>query len=289
MIYHVTYPSQGLQVKGYLSLPYGYQLLEEEARHLLAGKFSSVEHPAIQLNSPLHPSGQDFASKKWPVFIYCRGGIGNFGKVRTPWVEEFAMHDHIVFAPSYRGTEGGEGRDLFGGDDKEDVYAAVKLLSELPFVDAGRISIMGFSRGSINAAYTARTLPSIHKLVLWSGVSDMTQTYEERVDLRRTFKRVIGGPPSKVPEAYEERSPVNIAGELSCPVLIVHGTEDVQVSFSQGEKMYHSLSEVDADVNFHRYEGLGHHFPQETHRAAIARMFEWIGEGSGNTETAIPM
>lgn len=285
MIYHVTYPSQELHVKGYLSLPYGYQLPEDEARHLLSGKFSSDTYPAVQLNSPLHASSQDFTARKWPVFIYCRGGIGNFGKVRTPWVEEFAMHDHIVFAPSYRGTEGGEGRDLFGGDDKEDVYAAVRLLSELPFVDADRISIMGFSRGSINAAYTAHTLPNIHKLVLWSGVSDMAQTYEERVDLRRTFKRVIGGTPTKVPEAYKERSPVTIAGELSCPVLIVHGTDDVQVSYSQGEKMYNSLSEANADVNFHRYEGLGHHFPQETHRAAITRMFEWITEGAGDPQT----
>lgn len=284
MIYHVTYPSQGFHVKGYFSLPYGYELPEEEARHLLSGTFSSDEYPAVQLNSPLSPIKQSFTSRKWPVFIYCRGGIGNYGKVRTPWVEEFAMHDHIVFAPSYRGTEGGEGRDLFGGDDKEDVYAAVRLLSELPFVDAERISIMGFSRGSINAAYTAHTFPDIHKLILWSGVSDMAQTYEERVDLRRTFKRVIGGTPAKVPEAYEERSPVNIAEGLSCPVLIVHGTDDVQVSISQGEKMYHSLSEANADVKFHRYEGLGHHFPQETHRVAIARMFEWIGNGTSGHE-----
>lgn len=278
MIYHVTYPSQGLQVKGYLSLPLGYQLSESAARDLLHGRFSSDEQPAIQLTSTLQQeTNTDLTSKKWPVFIYCRGGIGNFGKVRTHWVEEFSKHDHIVFAPSYRGTEGGEGRDLFGGEDKHDVYAAVRLLSELPFVDPEQISIMGFSRGAINAAYTAVEMPSIHKLVLWSGVSDMTQTYEDRVDLRRTFKRVIGGPPWKNPDAYLERSPLAIAEQIPCPILIVHGTDDVQVSFSQGEKMYERLNHSRDDVDFHRYEGLGHHFPQELHQAAIARMFDWIG------------
>lgn len=278
MIYHVTYLSQGLQVKGYLSLPLGFQLSESAARDLLHGRFSSDEQPAIQLTSTLHQeNNKEFTSKKWPVFIYCRGGIGNFGKVRTHWVEEFSKHDHIVFAPSYRGTEGGEGRDLFGGEDKHDVYAAVRLLSELPFVDPEQISIMGFSRGAINAAYTALEMPSIHKLVLWSGVSDMTQTYEDRVDLRRMFKRVIGGPPWKLPDAYLERSPLSIAEQIPCPILIVHGTDDVQVSFRQGEKLFDLLNRSRDDVDFHRYEGLGHHFPGELHQAAISRMFDWIG------------
>ena len=33
-------------------------------------------------------------------------------------------------------------------------------------------------------------------MILWSGVSDLAQTYEERIDLRRMMKRVIGGTPS---------------------------------------------------------------------------------------------
>lgn len=278
MIYHVTYPSDGLQVKGYLSLPFGYTLAEDQARALLNGTFSSHENPAVQLTNTICTEQKtDLTTKKWPVFIYCRGGIGNFGKVRTHWVEEFSKYNHIVFAPSYRGTEGGEGRDLFGGEDKQDVYASVRLLSKLPFVDATQISLMGFSRGAINAAYAALEMPSIHKLVLWSGVSDMAQTYEERVDLRRTFKRVIGGPPWKIPEAYQERSPIAIADQIPCPILVVHGTDDVQVSFSQGEKMYQQLKNNGNPVDFHRYDGFGHHFPQALHRSAISRMFDWIG------------
>ncbi|BBP91732.1 hypothetical protein BsIDN1_53500 [Bacillus safensis] len=67
--------------------------------------------------------------------------------------------------------------------------------------------------------------------VTWGGVSDMKLTYEERVDMRRMMmKRVIGGPPHKVPEAYENRTPLNDVDKIEAPVLIIHGEEDQNVS-----------------------------------------------------------
>lgn len=38
---------------------------------------------------------------------------------------------------------------------------------------------------------------SAASFVSWGGVSDMFLTYEERKDLRRMMKRVIGGTPKK--------------------------------------------------------------------------------------------
>src|SRR5690606_9642680 len=132
----------------------------------------------------------------YPALIYCRGGIGSVGRVRARWVDAFASRGYVCFAPCYRGNEGGEGRDEFGGVEREDVHAAVRLLQALPFIDRSRISLFGFSRGSINATQTAVAMPdAVHSLVLWGGVADLARTYEERVDLRRMLKRVIGGSP----------------------------------------------------------------------------------------------
>lgn len=279
MITHITYISDGLKVKGYLSLPYGYDIPTTELETLIHQSIGfSNDLPVTKLSCTYPPAQQDIRSKQWPVLIYCRGGIGKVGRVRTDWLEQFSNYDHIIFAPTYRGNEGGEGRDEFGGSDQEDVLSAYRLLENLPFVDANRISIMGFSRGSINASYTTATLSNVHRLILWGGVSDLAQTYEERVDLRKMLKRVIGGTPTRTPESYKKRSPIDMVEQIHCPVLIMHGTQDTQVDFSHGLHMYNKLMEAQVPVEFHKYEGGDHHLPLESHLVAIERMFQWIGQ-----------
>ncbi|WP_228469291.1 alpha/beta hydrolase family protein [Paenibacillus sp. JNUCC31] len=218
--------------------------------------------------------------RRWPVLIYCRGGLGNYGGVNTAWLEQFVQKGYIVFAPSYRGNEGGEGRDEYGGSDAEDVHAAYRLVQGWPFADPTRISLMGFSRGAINAVHTATTYnegpDQVHKLVLWSGVADVERTYHERTDLRRTLKRVLGGSPHAVPEAYLARSPLSSAHKLRCPVLIMHGTSDTQVDYSHGTRMYHWLKRRGANVTFHAYGGQDHRFHERMHRAAVDNMFDWL-------------
>ncbi|WP_438350404.1 alpha/beta hydrolase family protein [Paenibacillus sp. FA6] len=276
MIFHITYLSDGLKVKGYLSLPHGYDLPTSELESFIAQSYGSMKLPVTELASSIHPALQDLRSRQWPVLIYCRGGVGKVGRVKTDWLEQFSNYGHIIFAPTYRGNEGGDGRDEFGGSDQEDVLSAYRLLEGLPFVDENRISVMGFSRGSINATHTATQIPKVHKLIHWGGVSDLTQTYEERVDLRKMLKRVVGGSPNKIPESYQLRSPIFMADKIQCPVLIMHGTQDTQVDFSHGLNMYNKLVEAGVPTEFHPYDGHDHHLPLDTHLVAIKRMFQWI-------------
>lgn len=213
---------------------------------------------------------------KFPLIIYCRGGIGRVGAVKLKWIEEFAAQGYIVFAPAYRGNEGSQGRDEFGGSDTHDVLTAIHWLSQLPWIDSARMHMLGFSRGAINAAQAAVRCSHISRLILWSGVSDLTQTYEERIDLRRMMKRVIGGTPNKVPDKYRQRSPLHLAEQLRCPVLLVHGTSDELVAIEHSHRMLHRLKELRYHVDAHFYLGLRHHFPALQHAAAIERMFDWL-------------
>jgi dipeptidyl aminopeptidase/acylaminoacyl peptidase len=278
MIFHITYLSDGFKIKGYLSLPLGYDLPTSDLESFIQDSYDSTELPVTEVARSIHPATRDLRSQRWPVLIYCRGGIGNVGRVNTKWLEQFSNFGYIIFAPTYRGNEGGEGRDEFGGSDQEDVLSAYRLLASLPFVDVNRISVMGFSRGSINATHTATHIVNIHKLICWSGVSDLAQTYEERVDLRKMLKRVVGGSPLKTPESYQVRSPIYMADKIQCPVLIMHGTHDTQVNFSHGLNMYNKLVEKGVSTEFHRYDQYDHHFPLATHLVATERMFHWISQ-----------
>lgn len=271
MLFRITYNSNGYKVKGYLGFPNQVAVTSSELAHFFRG-IESIE----QISYSISPSSVRLDTVTLPCIIYCRGGIGHFGRVKPNWVEAFANQGYLVFAPCYRGHEGGEGRDEFGGADKEDVNSAARLLQSLPFVNQDKISILGFSRGSINATHTAIVMPNINRLILWGGVSDLTQTYEERIDLRRMLKRVIGGSPRKLPTAYEERSPIHFVSKIKCPVLIIHGTKDIQVPFSHGTNLHSELKYLQKDVTFHSYNGYGHHLPLKIHKLAIKRMFDWL-------------
>ncbi|MCK9910793.1 prolyl oligopeptidase family serine peptidase, partial [Microbacteriaceae bacterium K1510] len=175
-----------------------------------------------------------------PALLYCRGGIRRVGPVRPERISQMASLGHIVLAPHYRGNEGGEGRDEFGGADRHDVFAAYELLRSLPIVRQDRISLYGFSRGGIMALLAAMHCRGVHAAVVWGGVSDLFLTYEERIDLRRMLKRIVGHP-KKNREAYVERSPVYRMEDIGCPVLIIHGTEDQNVSVEHAYRLAEAL------------------------------------------------
>ncbi len=287
MIYRVSYISDTYKVKGYLALPYGMSMDQEALQLSLQQFYDRTDLEVEQIACPLHHPHENVHEQRLAVFVYCRGGIGRVGSVRAKWLERFAQHGQLVFAPCYRGAEGGEGWDQFGGADAQDVTSALDWLSTLSFVDETRISLMGFSRGSVNATLAAATWQQqdtgngetdngVYRLVLWGGVADLALTYEERIDLRRMLKRVIGGSTGKYPERYEARSPVALAPQLSCPVLIIHGEQDMQVDPGHGKLMRERLEELHKPFAVHWYEHYGHHMPEEIHKQAIARMFEWL-------------
>ena len=130
-------------------------------------------------------------------------------------IVQFAAEGFIVFAPFYRGNQGGEGDEDFAGEDRYDAIFGFSLLANHPRVKKENIHIFGFSRGGIMALWTAIECPAAASMVTWGGVSDMFLTYEERVDMRRMMKRVIGGSPTKCPEHYESRTPLSAVGSTA--------------------------------------------------------------------------
>ena len=204
----ITYLSNGLKVKGLLAEPKGDEIYDG--------------------------------------FLYLRGGIKNVGKVRPARIVQFASEGFIVFAPFYRGNQGGEGNEDFAGADREDAFSAFELLESMERVK--KVHIFGFSRGGVMALLTAIQFPEAASVVTWGGVSDMFLTYEERNDLRRMMKRVIGGTPTKVPEQYRSRTPLYSLEKLNSPVLIIHGRKDHNVSAEHAYRLENRFRELDKKV-----------------------------------------
>lgn len=276
MIFQLQYVVDGLKINGFIAIPNWIACRKTDIASALLSKYNFEQAKLKQISYSIIKQTEHIKDVQLPALLYCRGGIKNHGKVKMEWLEQFAAHGYIVFAPTYRGNEGSEGRDEFGGSDQNDSNEAFRLLASLPFVDRQQISIMGFSRGAINATQTAITMKNTKHLIVWGGVSHLADIYDVRIDLRRMLKRVVGTSPQKNMKLYEQRSPITMAEQIHCPTLIIHGSIDTHVPFSQAEKIFHELKAKQKQVTMHRYEGYAHHFPLPIHLFAIARMFSWM-------------
>lgn len=242
-------------------------------------------HPAIDLyevtylSTKLRVKGllaEPKEAGEYEGFLYLRGGINNVGAVRPARITQFASEGFIVFAPYYRGNIGGEGYEDFCGEDRWDAIEGFHLLEEHPRVDSTRIHIFGFSRGGMMALWTGLTCPSAASLVTWGGVSDMVLTYEERIDLRRMMKRVIGGTPNRFPERYQSRTPLDHLNELTVPVLIIHGEHDGNVSIEHAYKLEQKLKGARKKVETWYFSEYTHFFPPAVNSRIVADLTRWM-------------
>lgn len=232
-LYSVVYRSAGLRVKGFLAEPAD--------------------------------------NKQYDGFLYLRGGIKAVGMVRPSRIAEFAAEGFIVFAPFYRGNRGGEGNEDFAGDDREDAFSAFDFLRAHPRVVNERIHVYGFSRGGVMAVLTAIHRPAA-SMVTWGGVTDMALTYEERKDMRRMMKRVIGGSPAKMPEQYEWRTPLKEAANIQIPVLIIHGLHDRNVSAEHAYKLEKIVPHAET-MYFKEHD---HYIPPAKNRQVVRQIAAWM-------------
>ena len=235
-LWEITYWSEGLRVKGLL------------ARPTFEGNFDAL--------------------------LYLRGGLQSIGMVRPARVAQFAQQGFIVFAPYYRGNRGGEGKDEFAGEDRFDSIHNVSLLKT--FSGRDKVHVYGFSRGGLMALWTAIMREDIASVVVWAGVSDVEDTYEERLDMRKGLKRIIGGTPSKYPERYAYRTPLYKVKHIDAPVLIIHGTNDEHVNISHAYKLKAVLKKEGKRVVSKFEESLPHHFPTKENRETVRMLCEWM-------------
>lgn len=209
-------------------------------------------------------------------FLYLRGGIKSVGMVRPARIGQFAAEGFIVFAPFYRGNRGGEGNEDFAGNDRVDAYAAFDLLKQYHRVNSKRIHIFGFSRGGIMALHTAIARKEALSVVTWGGVSDMILTYEERKDLRKMLKRVIGGTPNKYPERYQDRTPLFFIEKLTQPILIIHGEKDENVSIQHAKRLEERLTSFGRVVETWYFTNYTHYFPPAMNRQIVNDLCSWM-------------
>lgn len=207
------------------------------------------------------PPGSD--GKDLPSIVLPHGGPSSRDEWGFDWlVQFFAARGYAVLQPNYRGSSG-YGRAWFGRNGFKawetavgDVNDAGRWLISEGIAAPDRLAIAGWSYGGYAALQSQVLDPSLYKAVV--AVAPVTDLQ----DLRRESQpytssilvdRFVGDGPH-----IEAGSPARHADRFAAPVLLVHGTLDMNVSHNQSRKMEDRLEEAGKPVNYIEFEGLEH-------------------------------
>jgi dipeptidyl aminopeptidase/acylaminoacyl peptidase len=219
-------------------------------------------------------------TRKYPVVLWIHGdGINqNYDgwHIQRNYAVYYSFHQYllqkgyIVFAPDYRGSIG-YGRDWrtgvymkVGTDDAKDAWMAAQYLKSLPYVDPDRIGVWGLSYGGFFTLIAMTEQPAWFRAgVDVAGVVDYVMYYNDPYHGGWTRSRI--GTPEENPQVYAAASPVSHIDRLARPLLVLHGTADVNVPFLESVRLMDEvLKQRKGDlVTFMIYPGEFHYFTRE--------------------------
>jgi dipeptidyl-peptidase-4 len=201
--------------------------------------------------------------KRHPVFLFVYGGPHG-QQVTDEWYKALPLHQAlvdqgwIVFTLDNRGTnrrgtkfESAVYRSM-GDAEVQDQLAGVEWLKKQPFVDAGKIAVMGWSYGGYMTLKLLEKAPGTFA----AGVAVAAVTKWELYDTAYT-ERYLGNP-SVDPKPYETSDALEDAVKISDPLLLVHGMSDDNVVFQNSTELYARLQQAKKPFEMMAYPGATH-------------------------------
>ena len=222
------------------------------------------------------PKGLD-RTKRHPAIVWVHGdGINqNYDgwHVQLNYSVYYSFHQYllqrgyVVLAPDYRGSIG-YGREWrqgvymdVGGKDAQDAAASADYLKGLPFVDPDRLGIWGLSYGGFFTLIALTDHPRDFRCgVDVAGSVDYRMWYEDPGGAWVTSRM---GRPETAPEVYERAAVVERMARLERPLLVLHGTADMNVPFQESVRLVDELLKHGKDVDLMVYPGEFHYFRRE--------------------------
>ncbi|HSM63229.1 MAG TPA: prolyl oligopeptidase family serine peptidase [Gillisia sp.] len=195
--------------------------------------------------------------KPLPAIIFNRGSANHndLAPVLIPFMHRLAKKGYVVFAPMYRQSDGGEGKDQLGGDDVHDLLNMVPLLETLKYVDKENMFMSGESRGGMMTLQAIREGFPIKAAAIWGAFYDMEKVSNPQ--LLEYAKQNWGFSSTNPSEDFKKRSVAYWPEKITTPLLIMHGERDnaiptqnaldIASSLQKNNKLYSLIIFADDD------------------------------------------
>ncbi|WP_026968868.1 S9 family peptidase [Algoriphagus terrigena] len=242
-------------------------VLRDRVAGLALGKKEFFSFPTVDGTSLygyiLKPADFD-PNKKYPLLMYVYGGPGSqnvlngWGGLRDFWHQQLAAEGYIIACIDNRGT-GGRGRDFkhstyanLGKLETIDQIEGAKHFAKMPFVDAARIGIWGWSYGGYMSSLALMIGNDVFKTAI--AVAPVTTwRYYDTIYTERYLQT-----PQLNAAGYDNNSPINHVNQLRGNFLLIHGTGDDNVHFQNSVDLVNAL--ITADKQFETF-----YYPNKNH------------------------
>ena len=223
------------------------------------------------------------ASNKYPVYMNVYGGPGH-NEVTNQWDgNDFMFHQllaskgYIVVSVDPRGTQyrGAAFKKAtylqLGKLEVEDFIGTAQYFQSLPYVDADRVGIMGWSYGGFMASLAMTKGADVFKMGI--AVAPVTNwRYYDNIYTER-FMRT----PQENASGYDDNSPINHVDKLKGKFLLVHGMADDNVHFQNSADMITALVKANKQFDFFAYPNKNHGiYGGNTRNHLFSMMYDYI-------------
>lgn len=202
--------------------------------------------------------------KKYPVIVYLYNGphvqlIRNyFPASGNLWYEYMAQRGYVVFSMDGRGSanrglafEQAVFRNL-GTTEMNDQLKGVEYLKSLPYVDANRMGVHGWSFGGFMTTSLMLRHPGVFKVGVAGGPVMDWSMYEVMYTERYMDT------PEENPNGYAQSALFDKVKNLKGKLLLIHGTDDATVVWQHSIKFLKSAVDNNVQVDYFVYPGYEH-------------------------------
>lgn len=198
--------------------------------------------------APQHPYYQPLAGEKPPLIVLSHGGpTASASTALNLKIQYWTTRGFAVVDVNYRGSVGfGRAyRQALNGQwgivDVADCVQAARYLVEAGWVDPARLIIKGSSAGGFTTLCALTFYRAFAAGASYYGVADLASLVHDTHKFEAHYLEQLVGPYPRAKALYAERSPLQHAEHLTCPVIFFQGLEDKVVPPSQAEAMMAAL------------------------------------------------
>lgn len=227
-------------------------------------EFSTISVNGYDLNMWTIKPNDFNPDKKYPVLMFQYSGPGS-QQVANRWYSGndywhfmLAQQGYIVVCVDGRGTgfKGAKFKKItqkeLGKFEVEDQIAAAKKLGELPYVDANRIGIWGWSYGGFMSSNAILKGNEVFKAAI--AVAPVTSwRFYDTVYTERYMTT-----PQENPSGYDQNSPIYHVDKLKGNYLLIHGSADDNVHVQNTMVMIEALVQANKQFEWAIYPDKNH-------------------------------
>lgn len=204
------------------------------------------------------------SNKKYPVIVYLYNGpniqliTNTFPASGNLWYEYMAQNGYIIFTMDGRGSsnrglkfEQAIFRNL-GTTEMDDQMKGVEYLKSLPYVDAERMGIHGWSFGGFMTTSFMLRKPDVFKVGVAGGPVIDWKMYEIMYGERYMDT------PQENPEGYAKANLLDKVQNLKGKLLMIHGAQDDVVVWQHSIKFIKSAVDNGVQLDYFVYPGHPH-------------------------------